>query len=126
MSKVLTLDKVNDELQSIYSDFIHQTFENRQDALQAAAEVCCQAMEQAAPARTGEYKQSWVIKTAYYDRRYVGSSKTVQGSGHNIPLSNILENSAIHGNPFIQQTLDANQQAIFNAFKESLEKGGNK
>ncbi len=125
MGKVIALDQVNDELQAIYGQFIHATFEKRQEALQAAAEVCCRAMETASPTDTGEYASQWVIKTAYYDRRYVGNKKTVKGADHNIPLSNILEYSTIHGHPFIQATLDANAQAIFKAFKESLEKGGN-
>lgn len=127
MSQTITLDKVNDQLQAIYGEFIHATFEARQDALQAAAEVCCDAMEAASPVLSGAYQQGWIIKTKYYDRRYIGNTKSVSGGGkNNIPLSNILENSLVHGHPFIQMTLEANEQAIFNAFKETLEKGGNK
>lgn len=118
------LENVSSELDKIFNDFIHTSFEKRQEALQAGAEVYIKALEEKAPkGKTGKFAKSFAIKTKYKDRRYVGNTKTVKGGGKDsIPLSNILEydeNGKHYG--FMRQTYDENESAIFNAIKNKLE-----
>lgn len=113
-------------LSEILSDYLHESFENRQKALQAGAEVFKYAIENATPKDTGDMSRSWVINTKYKDRRYVGNTKTVScGNKSNIPLSNILEYK--EGSPhygFIRKTFEANESKIFDTIKDKLN-GGN-
>ena len=118
----VSIEKFSNELEQIFVDFIHQSFDARQDALQAGAEVAKTALENATPRNTGEMARSWGIKTKYKDRRYVGNSKTVNGGGkEGIPLSNVLEYK--EGNKhygFIRQTFDNTEPQIFDAIKNKL------
>lgn len=118
----VSIEKFSNELEQIFVDFIHQSFDARQDALQAGAEVAKTALENATPRNTGEMARSWGIKTKYKDRRYVGNSKTVNGGGkEGIPLSNVLEYKK--GNKhygFIRQTFDNTEPQIFDTIKNKL------
>lgn len=118
------LENVSSELDKIFNDFIHTSFEKRQEALQAGAEVYIKALEEKAPkGKTGKFAKSFAVKTKYKDRRYVGNTKTVKGGGKDsIPLSNILEydeNGKHYG--FMRQTYDENESTIFNTIKNKLE-----
>lgn len=120
----IKLENVSSELDKIFNDFIHTSFEKRQEALQAGAEVYIKALEEKAPkGKTGKFAKSFAVKTKYKDRRYVGNTKTVKGGGKDsIPLSNILEydeNGKHYG--FMRQTYDENESVIFNAIKNKLE-----
>lgn len=114
-------DELSDALVALLTEFQHANFEERQAALQAGAEVFKGEVERATPRDTGEMAQSWEIKTKYKDRRYVGSTKTVNG----IPLSNILEyaEKSPHAG-FIRRAFDSSENAIFDAIKKSLQNGG--
>ena len=122
MSKQTPLENLSNELDVIFKDFVHSSFEKRQEALQAGAEVYIELLENAAPKDTGEFAKSFKVKTKYKDRRYVGNTKTVSGGGKDsIPLSNILEydeNGKHYG--FMRQTFDNNESTIFNAIKNKL------
>ena len=88
----IALEDMPDALTEILTDFQRSSFDVRQNAVQAGAEVFKSAVEQATPRDTGGMADSWEIKTKYKDRRYVGNTKTVNGGGkENIPLSNVLE-----------------------------------
>lgn len=125
----IKLENVSSELDKIFNDFIHTSFEKRQEALQAGAEVYIKALEEKAPkGKTGEYAKSFAVKTKYKDRRYVGNTKKVKGGGKDsIPLSNILEYDSegkYAGGKyynFMRQTYANNESAIFNAIKNKLE-----
>ena len=120
----VSIENFTKELDDIFVDFIHQSFEVRQSALQAGAEVAKTALENATPRDTGEMAQSWQIKDKYKDRRYVGNTKTVNGGGkQDIPLSNILENKEGKTYGFIKQTFDNAQPQIFDAIKNKLNGG---
>ncbi len=122
MAKQTSLENLADNLDEIFKDFIHSSFEKRQEALQAGAEAYIAILESTAPRDTGEYAQSFRVKTKYKDRRYVGNIKTVSGGGKDsIPLSNILEydKEGKHFG-FMRQTFDNNESTIFNAIKNKL------
>ena len=126
----VSIEQFTNELDKIFVDFIHQSFETRQEALQAGAEVAKKALENATPrGKTGEMARSWGIKTKYKDRRYIGNSKTVNGKGKDgryregIPLSNILEYKDNGKNAFIRKTFDNTQGQIFDAIKNKLNGG---
>lgn len=119
------IEQFENELDKIFTDFIHATFDTRQKALQAGAEVFKSAIENATPKDTGEMATSWAIKSQYKDRRFVGNTKTVNGGGKvGIPLSNVLEYK--EGSPhygFIRQTFEANESQIFDTIKNKLNGG---
>lgn len=126
----VSLEEFVNDLDKIFVDFIHQSFNTRQDALQAGAEVAKSALENATPrGETGEMANSWGIKTQYKDRRYIGNSKTVSGKGKDgryregIPLSNVIEYKDNGKNAFIRKTFNSAQGQIFDAIKNKLNGG---
>lgn len=124
----LPLDALPDALTQILTDFQHVSFDTRQAAVQAGAEVFKSAVEQATPHDTGDMAQSWTVKTKYKDRRYVGNTKTVSGGGkQNIPLSNVLEygEKSPH-NGFIRRCFDGAEAQIFDTIKKTIQNGGKK
>lgn len=129
--KIIAIENLPKELETIFADYVKQSFDIRQKALQAGAEVFKTAIEGASPKDTGATAQSWQIKTKYKDRRYVGNTRTVNGKGadgrvrEGIPLSNILEYSdggKHYG--FIRQTYDATEPQIFDEIKNKIKNGG--
>lgn len=129
--KEISITQLPNELDKIFADFVRSSFEVRQEALQAGAEVCKTALENATPRDTGEMAKSWKIKTQYKDRRYVGNTKTVSGKGadgryrEEIPLSNVLEykqGSKHYG--FIRNTFEQSENQIFDAIKNKISNGG--
>lgn len=126
-NKNVPITDVSNELDAIFTEFMHTSFEDRQKALQAGAEVCKSALENATPRDTGDMAKSWAIKDKYKDRRYVGNTKTVDGKEKkDIPLSNILEykeGSKHYG--FIRNTFDSVESQVFDAIKNNLSSGGN-
>lgn len=137
-NKEIALESLPKELDEIFNDFVRQSFEVRQQALQAGAEVFKSAIEDATPKDTGEMSRSWKIKTKYKDRRYVGNTRVAKGKVHRktkdgskgearegVPLTNVLEygeNSKHYG--FIRQCYDASEPQIFDAIKNKLNNGG--
>ncbi len=120
--KSMTLNDVGKEIDDIVSDFLHQSFEKRQEALVAGATVFKEAVEQAAPKNQGNYAQSFEIKTKYKDKKYVGNTKTVNmKSKKDIPLSNLLEYGE-KGKPHIREAYDAAENQIYEAIVKTLEK----
>ena len=102
----IPLDKLPEALTEILTDFQHASFDTRQKAVQAGAEVFKGAVEAATPRDTGKMAQSWQIKTKYKDRRYVGNTRVASGdvrrktkdgtkgeARSDVPLSNVLEYS---------------------------------
>lgn len=121
----MRVQDVDAALEKMLNDFLHASYEKRQEAVQAGAEVIKTALEQNAPTDSGELKQSFAIKTKYPNHRYVGNTKTVSGKGadgrhrEGIPLLNILEYRQ-GGTPFVRNTFEANEQKAFEAIKNKL------
>lgn len=120
--KEITLIDLPNALDELLNDFLKESFETRQNALQAAAEFMRDKMVVAAPKDTGEYASSFVIKK-YNNTNYIGNSVTVSGKGRDgryrdkIPLANILE----YGDqPHIRQTFDNNKNQMFETIKTKL------
>lgn len=137
----ITLVQLPDELDNLLSDFLHSSFDARQEAVQAGAEVLRDALVAVTPRDTGEMAESWAIKTKYKDRRYVGNTKAAKGVVHRkkldsegkkvkgearegVPLLNVLEyaeNSPHKG--FVRRCYDSTKPQIFAAMKNKLENG---
>ena len=133
------LDQLPDALEQIFTEFAHASYEARQNAVQAGAEVFKSAVESATPKDTGEMAQSWVIQTKYKNVRYVGNTRVAKGKVHrkkkgggkgearaDVPLSQVLEygeNTKHYG--FIRKCFDATEPQIFAAIKNTLNNGGN-
>lgn len=138
MAGKIAPDQLPEKLDGILSEFLHSSFDTRQEALQAGAEVFKDAVAAATPKDTGEMAESWAIKTKYKDRRYVGSTRVAKGVVHRktkgggkgearegVPLSNVLEyaeNSPHKG--FIRRCFDSTEPQIFAAIKSKLNNGG--
>ena len=138
MSTKTTLDKLPQAIDGLLTEFLHSSFDQRQDALQAGAEFFRDAVAAETPKDTGEMAQSWQIKTKYKDLRYVGNSRTAKGVVHRqtkgggkgearegVPLSNVLEYSdkSPH-NGFIRRCFDSNEAQIYQTIKNNLKNGG--
>lgn len=138
MAGKITPDQLPEKLDGILSEFLHSSFDTRQEALQAGAEVFKDAVAAATPKDTGEMAESWAIKTKYKDRRYVGSTRVAKGVVHRkkkgggkgearegVPLSNVLEyaeNSPHKG--FIRRCFDSTEPQIYAAIRNKLNNGG--
>ncbi len=138
MSKNVELKDIPDALDELLTDFLHSTFDTRQKAVQAGAEVFVDAVAAATPKDTGEMAQSWQIKTKYPDHRYVGNTRVAKGAVHRktkgggkgearegVPLSNVLEyseKSPHYG--FIRQCFDNTEPQIYAAIKNTIKNGG--
>ena len=137
MAENIQLDELPDALDKIFSDFIHSSFDTRQEALQAGAEVFRDAVASVTPKDTGEMADSWAIKKKYKDRRYVGNTRVSKGVVHRktkdgsqgearegVPLSNVLEyaDKSPHKG-FIRRCFEGTEPQIFAAIKHKLNGG---
>lgn len=133
----LSLDELPEALTQLLTDFQHESFDTRQKAVQAGAEVFKGAVEAATPRDTGEMAESWVIKENYKDRRYVGNTRIASGdvrrktkdgtkgeARSGVPLSNVLEYSDNPHNGFIRNCFDSTESQIFEAIKNTIKNGG--
>lgn len=133
----IPLDELPEALTELLTDFQHSSFETRQAAVQAGAEVFKGAVEAATPRDTGEMAQSWVIKTKYKNHRYVGNTRVASGdvrrktkdgskgeARSGVPLSNVLEYSDNPHSGFIRRCFDENESQIFEAIKNTIKNGG--
>ncbi len=132
------IDELPDALLEIFNDFAHSSFEVRQTAVQAGAEVFKSAIESVTPKDTGKMAESWTIQTKYKNVRYVGNTRIANGKVYrkkkggnksearsDVPLTNVLEygeNSKHYG--FIRRTFDAIEPQIFATIKKTIENGG--
>lgn len=138
MSDTISPEQFSGELDKIFSEFIHSSFNERQEALQAGAEVFRDAVAAVTPTDTGEMAASWQIKKKYKDRRYVGNTRISKGVVHRktkdgskgearegVPLSNVLEYSDKSPHKgFIRRCFDGTEPQIFAAIKFKLNNGG--
>ena len=137
MAENIQLNELPEALDKFFSEFIHSSFDTRQEALQAGAEVFRDAVASVTPIDTGEMADSWVIKKKYKDRRYVGNTRVAKGVVHRktkdgskgearegVPLSNVLEysNKSPHKG-FIRRCFDGTEPQIFAAIKFKLNGG---
>ena len=133
----IPLDELPEALTEILTDFQHSSFEARQKAVQAGAEVFKGAVEAVTPRDTGEMARSWQIKDKYKDRRYVGNTRVASGdvrrktkddtkgeARSGVPLSNVLEYSDNPHNGFIRNCFDSTESQIFEAIKNTIKNGG--
>ena len=125
-------------LEDIIFGYMKSSFDDRQEALQAGAEVFRDAVAALTPRDTGEMADSWEIKTKYKDRRYVGNTRVAKGVVHRktkdgskgearegVPLSNVLEYSDKSPHKgFIRRCFDGTEPQIFAAIKFKLSNGG--
>jgi hypothetical protein len=79
-----------------------------EDGLDAGAQLMIDALSAASPVRHGDLSKSWVANK-YPRLRKIQNTVMVKGkSGDNINLAGLLEYSTVHGNPFIERTVDEN------------------
>lgn len=137
MVKTVDIQALPDALDELLTDFLHASYDVRQRAVQAGAEVLVKELESATPRDTGEMAQSWQIKDKYPDHRYVGNTRTAHGTvkrkrggktdvQSNVPLSNVLEYAQNSKHQlFIKQTFDSTEPQIYAAIKNTIINGGN-
>ena len=136
--KKYTLGELPQVLDEILDGFLKETFEVRQRAVRAGAEVFKKAIESATPKDTGKMAQSWVVQE-YLGKCYVGNKCLAKGKVYrktksgkkgearsNVPLSNVLEygeKSPHYG--FIRRTFDEVEPQIYAAIERTIKNGGN-
>lgn len=114
----ITLDRLSKELENMLNDYLKQNLEERQKALMEGAKFLKSELEKAAPVRTGDYRNSFVIEDKFSDHIYVGNIKHVKGrSGNSLPLSNILE---FNGHAHIRPTYDKCKNQMYEIIKKNL------
>ncbi len=134
MGKTTTIDKLPDELEGILTEFLHSSYDARQEAVQAGAEFFRDKVSSATPKDTGKTAQSWAIKDKYPDHRYIGNTRVAsnavrrktkgdnKGAARNgVPLVNILEfaDNSPHKD-FVRRCFDGNESQIYNIIKNKL------
>jgi len=111
-------------IEDMLEEYADLTFEVTDKALDAGTKVLIKNLKAASPkGTTGEFAKSWKKKKSYKLRRYVGNTKMVEGQKGEVPLSNILEYSAVRGKPFIKRTYDNSINEIANAIIGEVKKG---
>lgn len=135
--KKCTLGELPQVLEEILDGFLKETFEVRQRAVRAGAEVFKKAIESATPKDTGKMAQSWVVQE-YSGKCYVGNKCLAKGKVYrktkggkkgearsNVPLSNVLEyseKSPHYG--FIRRTFDEVEPQIYAEIERTIKNGG--
>ena len=131
-------EKLPDALLALFQEFSRTSFDVRQEAVQAGAEVFKAAAEAATPRDTGKMAASWKIKSKCKNVRYVGNTRVATGpvrrktkdgskgeARTGVPLINVLEyaeNSPHAG--FVRRCFDSAEPQIFAAIKETIKNGG--
>lgn len=120
MSKTISINEIASSINEILEDTKHQIIEATNDALDEAADVMKNCLEEASPrGKTKKLAESWKIKKQGRSRRIINGKK-VKGASGSIPLVNILEYSTKHGNPFVDRTLKANESKVVSIFKKNI------
>lgn len=135
MAKKIGLSNFTTAIDDILIDFIKETKEKRDEALDAGSTVLVEKLTAASPTgETGNFAKSWEVKKYDNGKHFVHNTKlapyvssgkkkkkagTVNGGA---PLSNILEYSE-NGKPFIRATADAAENEVFNSIKNKLNGG---
>lgn len=113
-----------DELKGILNEYSNDLIEQKEVALDKAADFLVDKLEKNSPVgETGEFKKSWTRTEKYKGVRYVGNTD-VGGKneyGQNIPLANLIEFSK-NGKPFIRATFEQNKDEIIDIIVDELNK----
>jgi hypothetical protein len=97
-------------------------YEATQKALKASGEEMVKRASEATNTNgLGIFKASWKL-APYPNSIYIYNSRGVLGPDKGIPLSNLSEYSARGPHPFILSTFERSKQALFNAFKNEMNK----
>lgn len=128
--KFTTLADLDNVIQEITKEYRDRVLGAIGDGIQEGAEIFKKSAEQASPADTGEYKNSWMIKPMKKAKfvRYVGNTKRVPGKDKSgkptmIPLINILEYSTgKKASPHVGKAISNSQDQIIQTIISKIQK----
>lgn len=104
----ITAASLQDAIEDILREYGDVVYEATSEGINAAAKVLVKALKDGSPVKSGKYAKNWKVKAGKSKLyRYVGNAETVPGKKGDIPLSNILEYSTLHGNPHIKRIYEA-------------------
>lgn len=95
-------------LNAVLGELNDEIIEGLEEGLDAGAQIIMDALSAASPVKTNKLSKSWIVKK-YPKLRRIQNTIMVKGQkGDNINLAGLLEYSTVHGNPFIEQTVNDN------------------
>ena len=110
------------ELKNILSEYSDELNQQKEIALDKAADFLVDQLRSETPINTGRTRNSWSRTTKYKGVRYIGNSATTnRGKNKEIPITNLLEFGK-NGKPFIRRTFDNSKNEIIEIIKREVTK----
>ena len=114
-----TLYNLSEAIQQAIQEEVNAVYEDIDRGLDKAARYAEQKLESATPVDTGITKGSWVTDFKYRNVRYINNTSLNEKG---IPIVNLLEFGS-KGKPFVQRTIEQEEQNIINIIKGEIEHG---
>lgn len=114
-----TLYNLSEAIQQAIQEEVNAVYEDIDRGLDKAARYAEQKLESATPVDSGITKGSWVTDFKYRNVRYINNTSLNEKG---IPIVNLLEFGS-RGKPFVQRTIEQEEQNIINIIKGEIEHG---
>lgn len=114
-----TLYNLSEAIQQAIQEEVNAVYEDIDRGLDKAARYAEQKLESATPVDSGITKGSWVTDFKYRNVRYINNTSLNEKG---IPIVNLLEFGS-KGKPFVQRTIEQEEQNIINIIKGEIEHG---
>ena len=106
------------ELKGVLDEFAETSFQEREAALEKAADYLEQKYIEATPVDTGQTQQSWTVEKKYKGVKFIFNTKL---SKDGIPIVNLVEFSK-NGKPFMRKTFEREKGNVIRIITEELSK----
>lgn len=114
-----TLHNMAEAIRQAIQEEVNAVYEDIDRGLDKAARYAEQKLESATPVDSGITKGSWVTDFKYRNVRYINNTSLNEKG---IPIVNLLEFGS-KGKPFVQRTIEQEEQNIINIIKGEIEHG---
>ena len=114
-----TLYNLSEAIQQAIQEEVNAVYEDIDRGLDKAARYAEQKLESATPVDSEITKGSWVTDFKYRNVRYINNTSLNEKG---IPIVNLLEFGS-RGKPFVQRTIEQEEQNIINIIKGEIEHG---
>jgi hypothetical protein len=117
------VDDLHDVVAEMLREYGDEVYLATEDGLDAATKIAFDALKNATPVDSREFKKGWKKSKKYKLKRFIGNKRVVYGKdGEEISLANIFEYSTIRGNPFIRETFSKNINRMATAIVAEIKK----
>lgn len=114
-----TLHNMAEAIRQAIQEEVNAVYEDIDRGLDKAARYAEQKLESATPVDSGVTKGSWIVDFKYTNVRYINNTSLNEKG---IPIVNLLEFGS-KGKPFVQRTIEQEEQNIINIIKGEIEHG---